>query len=242
MIRGFILYYINIKPTHGYEIQKFLQISGMEQWAKIQSGSIYYALTKLEKEKHIKVLKEERTGSRVRKIYEITPSGKKELYKEMAEELNKPLWPVSTMKFITGPMLRTLSKEECLKILDKHMEALKEQENFWMKWRDIKAGEESDELTRLSFSITIDSIRGQITWHEELLKNIDQYIESGEQTAVMIKSFDFDRIEADHTDSEVEEKLNYINSIRDVIKKDPGNAVVNLDKIIEELTRQVNTK
>ena len=30
---------------------------------KIQSGSIYYALTKLEKDKFIKVLKEERTGS-----------------------------------------------------------------------------------------------------------------------------------------------------------------------------------
>lgn len=238
MIRGFILYYINIKPTHGYEIQKFLQISGTEQWAKIQSGSIYYALTKLEKEKYIKVLKEERTGSRVRKIYEITASGRKELHKEMAEELNKPLWPISTMKFLTGPMLSALSKEECVNILNRHIGDLIEQQNFWIKWRDIKIGDQTDELNRLSFDITIDSIKGQITWHEELLKNIDQYIKFSEQSGVMIKSFDFDRIEADHADSEVEEKINYISSIKDAILKDPDNAVVNLDKILEELSSQ----
>ena len=75
MIRGLILYYLNIKPTHGYEIQLFIKVSGMDQWAKVQSGSIYYALNKLEKEKCIQVLREERTGSRVRKIYEITDLG-----------------------------------------------------------------------------------------------------------------------------------------------------------------------
>ena len=72
MIRALILYYLSIKPTHGYEIQKFIQLLGTDQWMKIQSGSIYYALTKLEKEKCIDVLREERTGSRVRKIYKIT--------------------------------------------------------------------------------------------------------------------------------------------------------------------------
>ncbi len=238
MIRGFILYYINIKPTHGYEIQKFLQISGTEQWTKIQSGSIYYALAKLEKEKHIKVLREERTGSRVRKIYEITPSGRSELHKEMAEALNKPLWQVSTMKFITGPMLSTLSKEECVTILNRHISDLKEQESFWIKWRDIKIGDQTDELNRLSFEITIDSIKGQITWHQELLKNLEQYIKFSEQSALMINSFDFDRIEAEQADSEADEKIKYINRIKDAILKDPDNALINLDKIIEELSGQ----
>ncbi len=34
MIRTLILYYLNIKPTHGYEIQKFLQVSGADRWTK----------------------------------------------------------------------------------------------------------------------------------------------------------------------------------------------------------------
>ncbi|MDV9924842.1 PadR family transcriptional regulator, partial [Clostridioides difficile] len=55
MIRTLILYYLNIKPTHGYEIQKFLQVSGADRWTKIQSGSIYYALAKLEKDGGVRV-------------------------------------------------------------------------------------------------------------------------------------------------------------------------------------------
>lgn len=238
MIRGFILYYLNIKPTHGYEIQRFLQLSGTEQWAKIQSGSIYYALTKLEKEKHIKVLREERTGSRVRKIYEITVSGREELHKEMAEELNKPLWQVSNTKFITGPMLATLTREECTAILVRHIKELKEQVDYWIKWREIKVGDQTEELNRLSFNITIDGIKGQIAWHEELLKNLDQYLKSGEQSEMMIRSFDFDRIDTGKTESETDDKISYINSLKAAILKDPDNAVINLDKIIEELNKQ----
>ena len=83
MIRGIILYYLNIKPTHGYEIQQYISMSGMEQWTKIQSGSIYYALTKLEKEKNIAVIREEHTGARVRKIYEITDLGTEVLQLEL---------------------------------------------------------------------------------------------------------------------------------------------------------------
>ena len=86
MIRGIILYYLNIKPTHGYEIQQYISMSGMEQWTKIQSGSIYYALTKLEKEKNIAVIREEHTGARVRKIYEITEQGRHTLMAEMRHE------------------------------------------------------------------------------------------------------------------------------------------------------------
>ncbi len=49
MIKVLILYYLSIKPTHGYEIQKFIQVNHMDEWTKIQSGSIYYAINKLEK-------------------------------------------------------------------------------------------------------------------------------------------------------------------------------------------------
>lgn len=99
MIRGIILFYINIKPTHGYEIQRFLQLSGTETWAKIQSGSIYYAINKLEKEKKIEVLREERNGSRIRKIYQITQAGKLELKKEMREALSSPIVSVGNKDF-----------------------------------------------------------------------------------------------------------------------------------------------
>ena len=121
MVRGIILYYLNIKPTHGYEIQQFISLSGIDQWTNIKSGSIYYALAKLEKEKNIAVQREERTGSRVRKIYEITAKGRETLIDEMRQELATPLFDLGSAKFITSPILSTLSQKEVEEILEKHI-------------------------------------------------------------------------------------------------------------------------
>jgi DNA-binding PadR family transcriptional regulator len=239
MISAFILYYLNIKPTHGYEIQKFLQVSGAEQWAKIQSGSIYYALTKLEKDKYIQVLREERTGSRVRKIYAITENGKEELHRAMAEELDKPISTIGSLKFFTDPMLSTLNKDEIIRIVKSHIAKLEEQKNYWEKWFRIKVNEGTMDISRISFNMTIDNIGSQISWHQELLKDIDEYIKLSKGTELIIKSFDFDQMEEDKSVSEDELKLQYAMKLKNEILQDPQNALANLDKIIEELQGQI---
>lgn len=242
MISAFILYYLNMKPTHGYEIQKFLQVSGADQWAKIQSGSIYYALTKLEKDKHIKVLREERTGSRIRKIYEITDSGKEELHQQMADELDKPISNIGSMKFLTDPMLSTLKKDEMERILSNHITKLQEQKEFWEKWYHVKIDDNATELSKLTFLMTIENIGYQIRWHQELLDHLDQYISNSKETEQIIKSLDFDMMEENNTASEEEQKLQYAMKLKNEILKDPQNAVVNLDRIIEELQNQIKKK
>jgi len=239
MIRGIILFYLNIKPTHGYEIQKFLQVSGTEQWAKIQSGSIYYALAKLEKEKHIKVLKEERTGSRVRKIYGITESGKIEMNKELKEELATPISDVGSLKFLTYPILCELSRQEIEKIAGKHIEVLTEQLVYWRKWREIKITNDTPRLDVLSFDMAIQNLESQIEWHEELIRNIETYISQSEVVKNYIKAFDFSDMNSEKPLSEVEEKIFYTERLKNEILKDPKNAVGNLDKIIEELKSQI---
>lgn len=242
MISAFILYYLNLKPTHGYEIQKFLQVSNVDQWAKIQSGSIYYALTKLEKEKYIQVLREERTGSRVRKIYAITDSGKEELHRSMAEEMDRPISNAGSIKFFTDPMLSTLSREELTIIIKKHIDKLKEQKTYWEQWHDIKVDDEAPALNRLSFRMTIDNLDYQIRWHEELLANLDYYIEASKGTEQIIKTIDFDQMEEKSTSSEEEQRLQYALKLKNEILKDPENAVVNLDKIIHELELQIKDR
>lgn len=242
MISAFILYYLNMKPTHGYEIQRFLQVSGVDLWAKIQSGSIYYALTKLEKEKYIRVLREERTGSRVRKIFEITETGREELKREMAEELDKPISDVGSIKFFTGPILSTLSQDEMIKILSNHIHKLKEQKEFWDKWYQVKVDNTSPELSRISFLMTIDSIDYQIRWHQELLDHLDDYIKEGKETDQIIKNINFDQMEAETSETEEEQKLQYALKLKEEIMKDPQNAVDNLDKIIDQLMSQIPKK
>lgn len=235
MIRGIILFYLNIKPTHGYEIQRFIQLSGIDQWTKIQSGSIYYALTKLEKEKNIRVLKEERTGSRVRKIYEITENGYKALQEEMRRELATPLFNIGSSKFITSPILATLPKDEMIRIIEKHIDELKEMKEYWSVWRTKKSTGQKHGLTDLSFQITIDSIQHQIMWHKELLDHLDDYIGEAKTMGKMISTFDADSIKEMDNMNENDERLEFLNRVKEAVSNSPETALENINMLIEQI-------
>lgn len=238
MIRALILYYLSIKPTHGYEIQKFIQLSGTDQWMKIQSGSIYYALTKLEKEKCIDVLREERTGSRVRKIYKITEHGMKEMHKEIMSVLQTPIAGTGSPKFIIEPMLSLLDESELKVAIQNHIKELEEKREYWKRWSDIKAGKDATKLVQLSFSMTINALEDQILWHKELLDNLELYLNEGDAMKNFILQFDVDSAETEVEVSEVDQKISYLNKIKDIIKNNPSKALDNLDLILEELQRQ----
>lgn len=238
MIRALILYYLSIKPTHGYEIQKFIQLSGTDQWMKIQSGSIYYALTKLEKEKCIDVLREERTGSRVRKIYKITEHGMKEMHKEIMSVLQTPIAGTGSPKFIIEPMLSLLDESELKVAIQNHIKELEEKREYWKRWSDIKAGKDATKLVQLSFSMTINALEDQILWHKELLDNLELYLNEGDAMKNFILQFDVDSAETEVEVSEVDQKISYLNKIKDIIKDNPSKALDNLDLIVEELQRQ----
>lgn len=238
MIRGLILYYLNIKATHGYEIQRFIQLSGLDQWAKIQSGSIYYALTKLEKEKNITVVREERTGSRVRKIYGITEQGKQTLKEEMKDALAAPIAETGSLKFITEPILSTLEPDQMRQILKEHIAKLKEKKQLWEVWSLAKAGEAGNKLTKLSFDITISALNNQIAWHQELLDNLSEYVAESNQMQTVIKMFEADSLEASKEDSETQKKIEFVEQIKKMVAKDPNAAMENLNKIIEEISKE----
>lgn len=237
MVRGIILYYLNIKPTHGYEIQQFISLSGIDQWTNIKSGSIYYALAKLEKEKNIAVQREERTGSRVRKIYEITAKGRETLIDEMRQELATPLFDLGSAKFITSPILSTLSKKEVEEILEKHIKQLQKNKEYWEFWSDKKALNDQYNLSKLSFQMTIDSIEQQIKWHEELLKHLDYYIEEAGQMGSMIASFDFDQAEDGGSDGKRDVQIEMLESIKQTIEKNPEEALESINFLLEQMKK-----
>ncbi|WP_259473415.1 PadR family transcriptional regulator [Clostridium estertheticum] len=60
----------------------------MDSWTKIQSGSIYYALNKLEKEGLIVLSEKVGSGAKARKVYSITQNGKRELRELVKQKLN----------------------------------------------------------------------------------------------------------------------------------------------------------
>ncbi|GLB25409.1 PadR family transcriptional regulator [Lacrimispora xylanolytica] len=238
MIRSLILYYLNVKPTHGYEIQKFLQVSGIDHWSKIQSGSIYYALAKLDKDGCIQVLREETNGSRIRKIYMITNKGKQELKENLLKELLTPIAPVGSDKFFLNNILDELPKDTIITAIKKHLINLEEQKDYWETWRKTKTSTDNiPGAERIAFDMTIDNLKYQILWHEEILNHIDQYLILGKETRKIIQTIDFSAVNDEDT-SISSARLVDIQKLRDEIINDPSKAVENIDRLIEQLKKE----
>lgn len=238
LIRSLILYYLNVKPTHGYEIQKFLQLSEIDNWTKIQSGSIYYALTKLEKDSCIEILREEKNGARIRKIYIITQKGKQELQNNLQQELLTPINPIGSDKFFINNILDELPKDVIITTLKKHLHDLNSKKEYWEKWKQTKINKNNIQgAEKIAFDMTIGSLNYQILWHEEILNNIDYYITVGTKTRKIIQSIDFSIVDEDNNIT-TSAKLLDIQKLRDEIINNPLKAIENIDKLIEQLKKK----
>lgn len=232
IIKVLILYYLSIKPTHGYEIQKFIQINHMDKWTKIQSGSIYYALNKLEKDGLI-VLKEEiGSGSKARKIYKITDNGKDELKELVKNELDSELFPSGSDKFIIYPLLNTLDKHSMIFQINSHIDRLRDKRIYLKKWQNIKINKQSLAIERISFEIMITNIEYQIKWHEALIEEMDKCIATSDEISNLISNFDFSNAEtiaASTNDS--------IESLKQEILNNPESAPEKLEELIKKLSK-----
>ena len=72
----FLLWIINRKELHGYEMIKLFKKEGM----KSASASRLYPLLNSLHEQGLILQKEKKQGARVRKVYALTKKGKKQLY------------------------------------------------------------------------------------------------------------------------------------------------------------------
>lgn len=64
------------KPRHGYEVRQELESWGVEKWANVGYGSIYFALKKMAEEGLLAIVQQENDGDRPDKIvYQITDKG-----------------------------------------------------------------------------------------------------------------------------------------------------------------------
>jgi DNA-binding PadR family transcriptional regulator len=158
---------------HGYEIQTIIQESRVDQWANVLSGSIYYALNKMEEEGTIKVVKEERTGARIRKVYAITESGE-ELYQKLLRD-NLKLQPHSLKSdfMLSLAMIHQLPKEEALSILEENLANL---EKIKAEWETGKANKSKtaayNPIMEYAFDHTIQIIESDI----QLIKKTISYL------------------------------------------------------------------
>ena len=78
-----ILKTLSLEPKHGWAIAKRIQQISREA-LQIQQGSLYPALHRLEQQAWIKAEWRPTDSGRMAKFYSLTPSGRKQLEKELA--------------------------------------------------------------------------------------------------------------------------------------------------------------
>ncbi|SMC22105.1 transcriptional regulator, PadR family [Clostridium acidisoli DSM 12555] len=235
MVRALILYFLSIKPTHGYDIQRFIEINGMDQWARIQSGSIYYALNKLEKQGFIYTLREERNGARIRKIYAINDNGKEELRRTLKEELLKPIDGVESDKFMIYLMFNRLTKDEIISGVREHIKSLEEKKKWWEKGRELKVLDTTLKSEVLHFDVVINTLDYHVKWHEMLIKEVDDLFKFSDGVENLIGKIDFGNLDEVKYKLEGCKNFTEIQQITDDIVKDPNNLEEKLAKLINLL-------
>lgn len=195
MIRVLILYYLSIKPTHGYEIQKFIQVNHLNQWTKIQSGSIYYALNKLEEQKLIELESEAGGGQKAKKTYRITEDGRSKLRQLVEKELDKDISTIGSDKFIVYPILNGLDEKVIAAKINDHIKNLSAKKSYLETWKDAKVSDNSLKVEALSFEMMISNVNYQILWHEALLEELPECMKKSDEISELIRSVDFSELE-----------------------------------------------
>lgn len=194
MIKTLILYFLSIKATHGYEIQKFIQINQLDSYTKIQSGSIYYALGKLEKEGLITLYKEVSIGAKERKVYQITEAGKEALSQSLKEEISKDIYDIGSDKFIIYPVLSSMGKPAIISQVKSHLSVLEKKKKDVLKWQNIKEDKTTLKVESLCYEMMKSSLEAQIKWHEALLEELDECLDYSCQIRELIKKVDFSSV------------------------------------------------
>lgn len=133
-----LLSFLRQRPMHGYEIQQLIQMSRMDVWANVLSGSIYYSLNKMENEGLIVASAEERTGARVRKIYSITEEGER-LFQQMIRETLTIAPHSAKSDFSLGlNWIENIPVPEAVSLLEQNLKQVEESLAHWHVGREIK--------------------------------------------------------------------------------------------------------
>jgi DNA-binding PadR family transcriptional regulator len=77
---------------HTYEIRQTMKERGMNNYMKLQDGSLYYAMDQLHKDGHVEALEVVRDTNRPEKtIYQITEAGKQKFLELLSHQLHEEI-------------------------------------------------------------------------------------------------------------------------------------------------------
>ena len=102
-------------------------------------------------------------------------------------------------------------------------------------WKNIKVTEETLQVDRISFDMTISNIKDSIKWHKALINEYDEYVESGKKQELMIKNINFGEVE-DTNENVVSD--NKIEELKEIILNNPEKSKEALDCLMKIMSQK----
>lgn len=159
---------------HGYEIQQMIQTSKMDTWSNLLSGSIYYALSKMEQEGLLHTVAEERTGARLRKIYGITEDGEAMFQQMVRDALTLSPHSVKSDFSLALNWIESVPRKESIPLLRQNVKQLEETLHFWKLGKEIKSGHGINRFTEASFDNTIELLELDISYLNRIIRLLEE--------------------------------------------------------------------
>jgi len=160
------------RPMHGYELQQQIQSRRLDVWAHILSGSIYYALNKMEKEGLVRTESEERTGARLRKIYAVTEQGR-ETFKELLQAaVLQPPHETGSAFFTILPWLSILDSRDAFSFLMQNKKRLEDARLLWETRRAELAAQGGEDAQLWAVENTMEIIDADLRFLQRLLASM----------------------------------------------------------------------
>ncbi|MGG4093790.1 MULTISPECIES: PadR family transcriptional regulator [Paenibacillus] len=169
-----LLSFLRQRPMHGYEIQQLIQASRMDLWTNILSGSIYYALNKMESDGLIAATAEERTGARLRKIYSITDEGEKLFQKMIRETLTLPPHTVKSDFSLGLVWIENIPKQEAVELLQQNRKQVEESLAQWRSGKEIKGQYGLSKIALATFDNAISSLEQDIAFLNKIITLVQE--------------------------------------------------------------------
>lgn len=165
-----VLGFLRMRPMHGYEIQQLIQQSRMDDWANLLSGSIYYALGKMEQEGLIRAEAEVRTGNRLRKIYTITEKGEAHFREMVRESLLASPHSMKSDLALGLTWIDAVPRDEAIRLLERNLEQVERTRDQWLLGRKIKSSYGLSPIVMTAFDNAIGVMELDIAYLKRLIE------------------------------------------------------------------------
>ncbi|KAA0219686.1 MAG: PadR family transcriptional regulator [Planctomycetota bacterium] len=150
-------------PRHGYELDQVIEQRSMREWTQIGFSSIYFVLGKLQKLGLVTAKRPTgaKTGTKVRKVYSVTPAGRRVLAAQTVAALRevRPAYSSVLLGMINWPVLK---REQALEALEARSKAIKAER---ARLGAIQVGQQPlPDYVEALFEYSLGQLRAEAEW------------------------------------------------------------------------------